>query len=397
MKKLFFTFALSAICGLATAQTFSVPDVEVKPGEKASFTLIVNTGDFKARGFEYHNLELPAGVTLTKKTTTTNSSFTITISDDQRDAFCGALTAVEFPQNEDYEVGTIELEAASTLEVGTELEVAFPKNSFMFYNSEGSVYVTDPVTFNVKVVDVYTVVLDENSEVVPEAAEGVNVTVKRTINANEWSTICLPFDMTEAQVNSAFGDKVEIANFVDYDAEYADDKETIVTNVVVNFQSVTAMEANHPYIIKVGTPISYENGFMVKGVNIAPEDDPCVEYDNGLTGKKRVVYGGFYGTYVANTAMPYTADDRSVFLSGGKFWYATSASQTMKAYRGYFWFSDELSLNDEVRIALSLDEQTGINNITTLSDGEYYDLRGQRVETPSKGIYIKNGKKIVVK
>ena len=40
------------------------------------------------------------------------------------------------------------------------------------------------------------VTLDENSTTAPEASEGaVNVTVNRTIKANEWSTICLPFDM----------------------------------------------------------------------------------------------------------------------------------------------------------------------------------------------------------
>jgi hypothetical protein len=31
------------------------------------------------------------------------------------------------------------------------------------------------------------------------------------------------------------------------------------------------------------------------------------------------------------------------------------------------------------------------------SDNAYYTLQGQRVEKPGKGLYIKNGKKIVIK
>ena len=44
-------------------------------------------------------------------------------------------------------------------------------------------------------------------------------------------------------------------------------------------------------------------------------------------------------------------------------------------------------------------EATGIQRVTRQSDdSDYYDLRGMKVANPQKkGIYIKNGKKIVVK
>ena len=48
-----------------------------------------------------------------------------------------------------------------------------------------------------------------------------------------------------------------------------------------------------------------------------------------------------------------------------------------------------------------LDEATGINevnlNVEKASDGIYYNLNGQRVTVPTKGIYIKDGKKVYVK
>lgn len=53
----------------------------------------------------------------------------------------------------------------------------------------------------------------------PEAAEGVNVRVKRTIKANEWSTLVLPFAMTAEQVKSAFGNDVQLADFTGVETE----------------------------------------------------------------------------------------------------------------------------------------------------------------------------------
>ena len=47
-----------------------------------------------------------------------------------------------------------------------------------------------------------------------------------------------------------------------------------------------------------------------------------------------------------------------------------------------------------------IDDKTGIHSATTISDQEpgiYYNLQGQRVNNPKKGLYIKNGKKVVIK
>ncbi len=45
------------------------------------------------------------------------------------------------------------------------------------------------------------------------------------------------------------------------------------------------------------------------------------------------------------------------------------------------------------------DNTTGINSLDGISDetDEYYNVQGQRVDTPKKGFYIKNGKKVFVK
>jgi hypothetical protein len=46
------------------------------------------------------------------------------------------------------------------------------------------------------------------------------------------------------------------------------------------------------------------------------------------------------------------------------------------------------------------DETTGIStmhNTQNIMHNEYYNLKGQRVEKPAKGIYVRDGKKYVVK
>ena len=51
-----------------------------------------------------------------------------------------------------------------------------------------------------------------------------------------------------------------------------------------------------------------------------------------------------------------------------------------------------------MRLPVSITITDGINAIGTIGeDGEYYDLNGRHLETPQKGIYIFNGKKVLVK
>jgi hypothetical protein len=50
-----------------------------------------------------------------------------------------------------------------------------------------------------------------------------------------------------------------------------------------------------------------------------------------------------------------------------------------------------------ITVTLSLSNTTGINSVRSDKEsGAYYSLNGQRVENPRKGLFIKNGKKIVL-
>lgn len=298
----------------------------------------------------------------------------------------GDLLSITVVPNEELEVGAT---YTGTVKTVTIVDV------------DGNKYVWDDTTFTITVgePDDGRVKLDENSTVMPEEASDVNVTVLRTINADEWSTICLPFDVSAEQMATAFGEGVEVklADFKGTEPTYDDDDN--VVSVKANFESTTAIEANHPYIIRVSDKVSE---IKVDNVTIAP-DDVLIEFDNGKTGSRRVVYSGFYGTYVAETLL----DANTLFLNSNKFYYSTGKTK-MKAFRAYFDFLDVLPEFETAGSKISFfvdDAPTRINGLTRdgIEDGAVYTLGGQlvgkdvRIDQLPKGVYIINGKKRVVK
>ena len=66
---------------------------------------------------------------------------------------------------------------------------------------------------------------------------------------------------------------------------------------------------------------------------------------------------------------------------------------------GYEFFAEQGTIEGRFAIRLGDGELTGIHAVSTSdkTNGEYYDLRGVRTAQPRKGIYIQNGKKVVVK
>lgn len=253
----------------------------------------------------------------------------------------------------------------------------------------------DDVTFTVTVgepVDTRTV-LDELSTTMPEAANGVDVRVKRTIKANEWSTLVLPFAMTAEQVKSAFGNDVQLADFTGYTIE--EDEEENIVGIQVNSSAITAVQANRPCLIKVSKKVEE---FTVDGMDISPEDEP----ENAVVDKRKE-WSKLVGTYVAGTEVP----EYCLFLNGNNFWYSTGATN-MKAYRAYFDFSDVLTeveyAEAKIRIIVNGnataiedisangEETPGVYTLQGVSLGENVD-----VDNLPKGVYVVNGKKVIVK
>jgi len=170
-----------------------------------------------------------------------------------------------------------------------------------------------------------------------------------------------------------------------------------IIGIKVNFNTATAIEANHPYIIKVSTPVTE---FTVESVDIDPENEPTV----AAVKRTKKQWSEMIGTYVVKTEL----EEQMLFLSGNKFYYSAGLTK-MKAFRAYFDFYDvltEVENGAAARITMSVGgETTGIGQISNLNpqSSNLYDLQGRRVDnvqdvqSVKKGVYIRDGKKVVVK
>ena len=397
-KTILFLLAFVTMGGASKAQTITVADVEALPGETVAFSVDLTGGkDTKYTAFQF-DVQFPA------TGFTTTGAYTVSPSWTGASATVGSVDGIGLatvPFASANEIQGTDVEGLVTVSFKVDEGVALGnydvtlKNIFLAYNTSDKDYPAD-VAFKVNVVSAHSVILDETSTVVPEAATGVNVTVKRTINAGEWSTICLPFAMPEAQVKVAFGDDVQLGDFTGYTPTFDND---IVKAITVNFNKVTAMEANHPYIIKVSSAITE---FTVDGLTIDPQEAKVSFGTTTGSGKNKVYHPvDFIGTYVADFDFYNDATSYPLFLNANKFYYATENTKHMKAFRAYFDFDDYMPEAEPASAPIYMsfeNETTGIRNINMAGESDsYYDLQGRRVETPSKGLYIKNGKKVVIK
>lgn len=229
------------------------------------------------------------------------------------------------------------------------------------------------------------ITLDENSESnTIEAKNGVNVTLKRTMVANEWNTICLPFDVTAEQATVAFGEGVKIAQLDDTS-----------TGNILNFVDMSnyGMEAAVPYLIKPTVAATTEE-YSFKGVEIK---------EAAVTPTKVKTNGNLYFNGIYNK-MDVTTDASSgyyaAFLGANNTIFKAKAGGTMKGFRAYFAIPKDASAS-ALRVVID-GTATSIKNIDSEvveSNAPVYNLQGQRVDgnnlTP--GIYVKAGKKFVIK
>lgn len=396
MKRIMFSimalFAISA--GVMAQNSLSVSNIQLPKTDVA--TLTVNFQFDKAdtyTGYQF-DLELPEQLEFVLDENSTVPKYEMgechddhTLSTNMKD---GVLTILASSMTTSPLKATsgillkFTIKAASNdLVIGTIYECSI--KNIKITDGNGAKTELDASTFNVTI-SKYTI-LDETSTVAPTAKTGVDVLVKRTIKANEWSTICLPFAMTEAQVKEAFGDDVKLGDFTGYDVK--DEGETIT----VNFTDVTptTIEGKHPYIIKLSAPVTE---FTVDGVDIDPQD---AEINKGTSRKPKA----FIGNYVAGTEV----ENGCLFLNNNKFWYSVGTTK-IKAFRAYFNFFDLLPDFEEnyaeapaITFGFNNGGVTGIESISNgmSTNDSYYNLNGQRVETPRKGLYILNNKKVVVK
>lgn len=208
------------------------------------------------------------------------------------------------------------------------------------------------------------------------AQSNVDVQLKRTLTPTQWNTFCVPFAISADVIAEKFGAGTLVYTFGSMNGN------------VMNFVASTTIEAGKPYIVK---PANTVVNPTFTGVNIVASD-PVKSGENGFF---------MQGTYGAKTDL--LDDGTNLFLGeGNKFYKPAKGSTKMKGMRAYFIVPQGTNF---AALRANIDgATTAIDELTTVveqpTDNRIYNLQGQFVGTSFEGlhgVYVQNGKKVLVK
>lgn len=262
--------------------------------------------------------------------------------------------------------------------------------------------------------------------------ENLTMYFHRTFVGGSWNSLIMPVSLTKAQFTQAFGETAQLAqaNKV-YEANNG--------NLIIGFSLVKETDAqspylvaNKPYIIKVakdfvekhtikektpqltidagpltGQVYTVDNSLAAGGISYTYDDATAnnlvsVDFtvDAAITTKWGMNDLKFKGSYDNHQNL----DADNYIWNNGKLYHLTKTNHWMKGYRCWL---DPSWVNSENAKLLTFGfgdgETTGVDvpfaDIST-NNTKVYNLNGQRVDNMlgvQPGIYIVNGKKVVVK
>ena len=198
----------------------------------------------------------------------------------------------------------------------------------------------------------------------------VNVTLTRKMTTGTWNTLCLPFDVAEFSDIVASSRLAALSSF------------NAATNTL-EFTSVSSLEAGVPYLV---FPEEDVESITIQGTIIDSELKPVSQST-----------WEFVGIYDPTTL--YAGDTSVLFLGEGNTLYYPNVTNDLKAFRAYFRTTGQSSAN------ICVDGiSTGITTATldgNEGDGPIYNVSGQFMGNQTrdlpKGVYLRNGNKIIVK
>lgn len=228
--------------------------------------------------------------------------------------------------------------------------------------------------------------LDETkTDNVIETYENANVTLQRTLSKDYWNTFCVPFALDAEQVAQYFGEGTQLRTY-----------EGNCNNNIVYFATVDNIEAGKPYIMKPGNAVVQNPTF--EGVSMVATGLDKNGNPQAVGDASTVQMKGIYNQILLN------ADQTELFLGDNDLFYYpldNVDARTIGGLRAYFIVPQGTDIK---KLRANLDgTPTSLGTIfdTEESNAPVYNLQGQCVGNSLRalksGIYIQNGKKVVVK
>lgn len=220
-------------------------------------------------------------------------------------------------------------------------------------------------------------ILRETATVSFNSQDNVDVQLERTLSPEHWNTFCVPFTISADVIKEKFGEGTQVCTFGSMNGN------------VMNFAHSTTIEAGTPYIVK---PTKEVVNPSFTGVNIE------------ATAAKKVGADGYFMQGIYSVKTDLTTDGTNLFLGDGNKFYKPSGTTTakMKGLRAFFIVPQGTNF---AALRANIDgATTAIDELTTVveqpTDNRIYNLQGQFVGTSFEGlhgVYVQNGKKVLVK
>ena len=275
-------------------------------------------------------------------------------------------------------------------------------------NIDGIALANPSKYFTMKSTDNLTVLYDRenNAEAIslyqnPSWSKNVALYGRTLYKNGSWNTLCLPFAMTAEQVAQQLSpDKLMTLASSDYNPSSG--------TLSMEFEEVTSIKAGKPYIIKWQRPDDYEGNEETYDIQ-NPRFNEIKLLDVEVTEHMASTeYVNFQGEF---SPVSFTGSETDVlYLGSNNTLYYPSVPVTINSFRGYFTLQNGLSTRASGPSSIRAfhlnfgDEENGIKTISESSDhskfsDSYFSLDGRRLlsQPVTPGLYIINGKKVVIK
>lgn len=225
----------------------------------------------------------------------------------------------------------------------------------------------------------------------------------RTLLADsKWNALYVPFEIPMAEI----ADKYDVAYINDvrlYDSDNDGDIDENGMEVEVVYVKSGTLNANTPYLIRVKKSLAADATARNLALNLTDATlFPAVENTFDCSSVyKTFKFSGIYSRRM-NEEIP-----GAYAIAGDGNWHTISDGSWLNPFRIFLTIENRdgtpyQSISSAAirnRVAGEEDGTTGINDTQLAQDKQQtvYDLQGRPVESPTKGIYIVNGKKTLIK
>lgn len=271
-------------------------------------------------------------------------------------------------------------------------------NAHEWYVDDVELYVPADITL-LDDADNTTIISNNNNKIAAHAT----IQGRTLYKDGSWNTLYLPFDVDDIATSPLAGATIKA---LDVESTVNGHKTGVEDNILfMNFADADAIQAGIPYIIKwengdnITDPV-FENVTITDTYNLAG----IQSIDNNVA---------FVGVYSPTDLIAglsaggaTVTNDNILFLGANNALYHPSdAGSTLNAFRAFFYLPNNTSATTKFVLNFGDEgETTGIVDVKSdkanVNNGAWYNLSGQRVNNArptQKGVYIVNGKKVVIK